>query len=58
MNRQLIKRIEELQERVEQFEQRLNHFEHATLKMVDEKIAEATSGLVSLEEVGQYYELD
>lgn len=58
MNKELLYRIDELEERIEQTEQRLLMLEHATVRMVEEKIEEATSGLVSLEEVGQYYELD
>lgn len=58
MNQQLLNCLEEIEERIEQINQRIYTLEHATTLMVDEKIAEDTSGLVSLEEVGQYYELD
>lgn len=56
MNQELLYRIDELEERIAKIEQYLNMLEHVTARMVDEKIEDATSGLVTIEEVR--HELD
>lgn len=57
-NRELQFRLDDLEEQIKRNEYRILELEHATLLMVEEKIDEATLNLVSLEEVGQFYDLD
>ncbi|MBG9989005.1 hypothetical protein HZY88_08460 [Aerococcaceae bacterium DSM 111176] len=47
-------RIEELAEEVKSLKQLVYELEHAAARLIDEKIEEATSGLVSIEEL-EYY---
>lgn len=47
----LKERIEVLEHEVRSLKQLVYELEHATARLIDEKIEEATSGLVSLEEV-------
>lgn len=47
----LKERIEELEEEVQSLRQLIYELEHATARLIDEKIEQAISGLVSLEEV-------
>lgn len=58
MNRELQFRLDDLEEQIKRNEYRILELEHATLLMVEEKIDEATLNLVSLEEVGQFYDLN
>lgn len=57
-NRELQFRLDDLEEQIKRNEYRILELEHATLLMVEEKIDEATLNLVSLEEVGHFYDLD
>ena len=50
----LKERIEELEDEVRSLKQLLYELEHATARVIDEKIEEAISGLVSIEEL-EYY---
>ena len=43
--------IEELRGEIQSLRQLIYELEHATARLINEKIEEATSGLVSLEEV-------
>lgn len=47
-------RIEELEEEVRSLKQLIYELEYATARLIDEKIEEVTSGLVSIEEL-EYY---
>ena len=47
-------RIEELEYEVRSLKQSVCELEHATARVIDEKIEEAISGLVSIEEL-EYY---
>ena len=58
MNLSLFNRLEELEERIQLNEYRIHELEQATASMVDERIEEATSGLVTLEEVRHLFNLD
>lgn len=46
-----IERLDELENEVQRLTNLLNEFEHATLKMVDEKIENAMIGTVSEEDI-------
>ena len=50
----LEERIEELEDEVRSLKQLVCELEHATARVIDEKIEEAISGLVSIEEL-EYY---
>lgn len=53
----LKERIEELEYEVRSLKQLIYEIEYATTRLIDEKIEEATLGLVSLEEVEVYFDL-
>lgn len=50
-------RIEELEHEVRSLKQLVHELEYATARVIDEKIEEATSGLVSLEEIEVAFDL-
>ena len=53
----LEERIEELEDEVQSLKQLIYEIEYATTRLIEEKIEEATSGLVSLEEVEVAFDL-
>lgn len=53
----LNKRIEELEYEVQSLKQLIYEIEYATARLIDEKIEEATLGLVSLEEVEAAFDM-
>ncbi|MGF3073541.1 hypothetical protein [Facklamia sp. P12955] len=58
MKETLKDRVESLEAECAALRRLLNEFERATLNMVDEKIKEATFDYCTLDEVGDYYDLE